>query len=103
MSDLKKRGTIKRTIKYLNRDGEEKNQYISVGDYFSTDHGNRQAIKLYATATSDEVWLNIYPDEDKPQDSRPMPTSTVMDEAYKDKLPNDSEADKPIDLTEIPF
>jgi hypothetical protein len=63
MPNFSKRGIVKRTIKYTTKDGEEKNRYITVGEFWSTDGGNRQAIKLYATVNTDDYWLNIYPEE----------------------------------------
>lgn len=100
MSDFKKRGLVKRTVKYTNKDGEEKNQYLTVGEYFSTDGGNRQAIKLLATATSDEVWLNIYPLEEV-RDNPPLTQAQALNNG-KDVVLEDID-DKPIDLSEIPF
>lgn len=98
MSDLRKRGLVKRTVKYT-RDGEEKNQYITVGEYFSTDGGNRQAVKLLATATSDEVWLNIYPLEEK--------TDKELTHDFNKKMTEDVVLEdidnKPVDLSAIPF
>lgn len=110
MSDFKRRGLAKRTIKYTNKDGEEKNQYITVGEYFATDHSNRQAVKLYATATSDEVWLNIYIDEefnviqtaDEFPDKKNQETHNFNKQVSKDVVLEDID-DKPVDLSEIPF
>lgn len=91
---------------YKDKDGNEKGVWLTVGTLFSTPHGSHMSIKMDSMPVGEwNGWLSVYEREDalERQDSRPMPTSTVMDEAYKDKLPNDSEADKPIDLTEIPF
>ncbi len=100
MSEFKKRGLVKRTIKYTDKKtGEEKNQYITVGEYIATDHENRKAIKLYPTATSEEVWLNIYPLAER--DDTPMAQTQALN-GGKDFALEDIE-DKPVDLSEIPF
>lgn len=101
MSDFVKKGTVKRTTKYTDRQsGEEKNRYVTVGEYWSTDGGNRQAVKIYATLNTDEQWLNIYPLED---DQR-SPSHEFNKQVHKDVVLEDIE-DKPIDLTDtsIPF
>jgi hypothetical protein len=109
MSEFKRRGLVKITNGKYEKDGVEKTRYVTVGEYFATDHSSRQAIKLYATAFSEEKWLNIYIDEEfKNNSDAPMPQSTVMDVAYSDnKKSNDvileDIDDKPIDLSEIPF
>lgn len=95
MSDLRKRGLVKITNGKYEKDGQEKTRYVTVGEYFATDHNGRQAIKLYATAFSDEKWLNIYIDDE----FKPMPQAKVIE----DILPTDEDMDKPIDLSEIPF
>ena len=101
MSDIKKRGLVKITNgKYTDKDGREKNRYVTVGEYFATDGGHRQAIKLYATAFSDEKWLNIYIEEDGKFDN----DIKVIEEIGKAKenVLEDID-DKPINLSEIPF
>jgi hypothetical protein len=106
MSDLKKRGVVKVTSgKFTGDDGKERNRYVIVGDYLATDNSNRQAIKLYATAFSEEKWLNIYIDDEyKTNDKSPMPQSAVIDAIYnKDDVILEDIDDKPIDLSEIPF
>lgn len=95
MSDLRKRGLVKITNGKYEKDGQEKTRYVTVGEYFATDHNGRQAIKLYATAFSDEKWLNIYIDDE----FKPMPQAKVIE----DVLPTDEDMDKPIDLSELPF
>lgn len=95
MSDLRKRGLVKITNGKYEKDGQEKTRYVTVGEYFATDHNGRQAIKLYATAFSDEKWLNIYIDDE----FKPMPQAKVIE----DILPTDEDMDKPIDLSELPF
>lgn len=92
MSEFKKRGIIKRTIKYTNKDGDEKNHYLTVGEFWSTDHGNRQALKIYATLNSDEQWLNIYPLEEN---------STSQNIETKDKVINSDNINDL--LSDIPF
>lgn len=93
MSDLKRRGLVKITNGKYEKDGKEKTRYVTVGEYFATDHNGRQAIKLYATAFSEEKWLNIYIDDEfKPQAK-----------VIEDILPTDEDMDKPIDLSELPF
>lgn len=99
MSDFKKRGLAKRTIKYTNKAGEEKKQYITVGEFFTEDDGSRPALKLLATATTDEVWLNIYPLEER--DDTPLTQAQALN-GGKDVVLKDID-DKPIDLSEIPF
>lgn len=95
MSDLRKRGLVKITNGKYEKDGQEKTRYVTVGEYFATDHNGRQAIKLYATAFSDEKWLNIYIDDE----FKPMPQAKVIE----DIPPTDEDMDKPIDLSELPF
>lgn len=95
MSDLKKRGLVKITNGKYEKDGQEKTRYVTVGEYFATDHNGRQAIKLYATAFSDEKWLNIYINDE----FKPMPQVKVVE----DILPTYGDMDKPIDLSELPF
>lgn len=102
MSDLKKRGLVKITNGKYEKDGQEKTRYVTVGEYFATDHNGRQVIKLYATAFSDEKWLNIYIDDEYKNSGKPMTQSKVMDEIYKETVLEDID-DKPIDLSEIPF
>ena len=112
MSDLRKRGTVKITNgKYL-KDGVEKTRYVTVGEYFATDHNGRQSIKLYATAFSEEKWLNIYLDEENAADSlqtvqdgkydKDIVAVKAIGDAKRDFVPEDID-DKPIDLSEIPF
>lgn len=103
MSDFTKKGNLKRTIKYTTKDGEEKNRYVQVGEFWSTDGGNRQAIKLYATLNTDEVWLNIYPD-DGFEKKEHADTHNFNKQMTKDVVLDDID-DKPIDLleVEIPF
>lgn len=99
VSDFKKRGTVKVTNgKYTNDAGEEKNRYVTVGDYFSTDGGNRQAVKLYATAFSEEKWLNIYIEEKKSDKE----LTHDFNKQTRNVVPENID-DKPIDLSEIPF
>ena len=104
MSDDEKR-EVRAIVRTYKKDGEDKNVYATVGTAWVSPHATTITIQLdtlpIAKDWNGKLYINK-PYEPK-QDSRPMPTSTVMDEAYKDKLPNDSEADKPIDLTEIPF
>lgn len=98
MSDLRRRGLVKITNGKYEKDGQEKTRYVTVGEYFATDHNGRQAIKLYATAFSDEKWLNIYIDDEfKPQAK-----------VIEDTLPTDEDMDKPIDeamniIEDFPF
>lgn len=103
MSEFKRRGLVKITNGKYEKDGVEKTRYVTVGEYFATDHSSRQAIKLYATAFSDEKWLNIYID-DEYKTNAPMPQSTVTDAIYKsnDVILEDID-DKQIDLSLIPF
>mgnify|MGYP000568952431 CR=1 FL=1 len=98
MSDFVKQGTVKRTIKYTTKTGEEKNRYVTVGEFWSTGGGNRQAVKIYATLNSDEQWLNIYPVEDVQTKSE----THEFNKQTRDVVLEDIE-DKPIDLSEIPF
>jgi len=113
MSDLKKRGVVKVTSgKFIGDDGKERNRYVIVGDYLATDHSNRQAIKLYATAFSEERWLNIYIDDENAPESPKTTQDGKFDKdiamveaigaAKKDTILEDID-DKPIDLSEIPF
>lgn len=101
MSDFVKRGTVKRTIKYTTKDGEEKNRYVTVGEFWSTDGGNRQAVKIYATLNTDEQWLNIYPLEDS-QENQPRSVSHEFNKKVHDVLPNDDDV-KPFESGEVPF
>jgi len=109
MSDLRKRGTVKITNgKYL-KDGVEKTRYVTVGEYFATDHNGRQSIKLYATAFSEEKWLNIYLDKEDGQEpldagkyDNDIATVKAIGDAKRDFVPEDID-DKAIDLSEIPF
>jgi len=96
MGNFSKRGLVKISAgKYIGNDGKEKTKYLTVGEYFSSDGGNRQAIKMNATAFSDEKWLNIYLDEGV----TPNEFSQVHDE---DRVINDI-PDEPINLDNIPF
>lgn len=52
-----------KTGEYTDQSGKTKNRYQTVGALFGTPHHSRLAIKLYATATSDERWLSVYYDE----------------------------------------
>lgn len=97
MSDFHKRGTVKRTIKYTTKDGKEQSRYVTVGEYWSTDGGNRQAVKIYATLNTDEQWLNIYPLDEN--DERPRSVSHEFNKKVHDVLPNDDD----INLETIPF
>lgn len=99
MSDFTKQGIVKRTTHYKDKQtGEERARYVSVGEYWSTESGNRRAIKIYATLNTDEQWLNIYPLEDEPRSE----THEFNKQVHKDVVLEDIE-DKPVDLTEIPF
>lgn len=89
MSEFTKQGIAKRTVKYTTKDGEEKNRYVTVGEFWSSEGGNRRALKLYATLTTDEVWINIYDDEPY------VPK--------EDNLPTDKDMDEKISLDSIPF
>ena len=96
MGDFKKTGTVKRTIKYNDRKtGEEKSRYVSVGEFWSTDGGNRQSVKIYATLNTDEQWLNIYPLEDEKS-----PTHEFNKQVHKDVVLEDID-DKPINLDDV--
>lgn len=53
-----------KTGEYTDQSGKTKNRYQTVGALFGTPHHSRLVIKLYATATSDERWLNICYDQD---------------------------------------
>jgi hypothetical protein len=101
MGDFKKRGVAKRTNgKYTNNEGIEKTRYVTVGDYYASDGGNRKAVKLYATAFSEEQWLNIYeeePEEKSGYDSfKEQGAKLQKDEVI---LPNE----EPISSSDIPF
>ncbi len=93
MSEFKKRGLVKITNGKYEKDGVEKTRYVTVGEYFATDHANRQAIKLYATAFSDEKWLNIYLDK---EDDRPLKQHEVLETTLNAR-------DEPINSSDIPF
>lgn len=73
------------------KDGETKNRYHTIGKVFVSPHLSRMSILLLPTATSDERWLNAYEDE---KFENPL---------KGDKLPSDSDIEKPVDLGEIPF
>lgn len=113
MGNFKKRGLVKITNgKYTDRDGKEKTRYVIVGEYFATDHNNRQAIKLNATAFSEEKWLNIYLDQEEITKSSDLDMPNEFDNDIKvieeigkvkqDVILEDID-DKPIDLSVIPF
>lgn len=89
MGNFSKRGVVKISNgKYTDRDGNERTRYVTVGDYYSSDAGNKQAVKMYATAFSEEKWLNIYLDEPKGAPQR----DTIAEVT-----------DEPINLDGIPF
>lgn len=101
MSDFTKRGTVKRTVHYKDRQtGEERARYVTVGEYWSTEVGNSRSIKIYATLNTDEQWLNIYPLEDDRS-----PTHEFNKQVHKDVLPTDKDMEQPINLDDvvIPF
>ena len=112
MSDLRKRGTVKITNGKYIKDGVEKTRYVTVGEYFATDHNGRQSIKLYATAFSEEKWLNIYLDEENAADSlqtsqngkydNDIATVKAIGDAKRDFMPEDID-NNPISLDGIPF
>lgn len=113
MSELKKRGrAVISAGKYTDNNGKEKTRYVEVGTYFATDHNGRMAIKLHATAFSDEKWVNIYLDdvtavktpENEPQGkyNKDIATVKAIGDAKRDVILEDID-DKPIDLSEIPF
>lgn len=90
MGNFKKRGVVKFSNgKYKNKDGEERTSYVTAGDYFSSDGGNKQAIKLYATPFSEERWLNIYLDDDsgKTKFTQDTVVDEVPDEISLDDIP----------------
>ena len=105
MSEMKKRGLVKITNGKYEKDGKEKTRYVTVGEYFATDHNGRQSIKLYATAFSEEKWLNIYLDDNDEIESKYTNDNAMvkaMGDAKRDVILEDVD-DKPIDLSEIPF
>lgn len=81
-----------KTSEYTDPSGKTKNHYQTVGALFGTPHHSRLAIKLYASATNDERWLNVYYDEGKEPNF-----DNQKDAQSVDTVPDD------IDLTEIPF
>jgi hypothetical protein len=105
MNSQDERRDVRAKIRSYPKDGETKNVYITVGTAWVSEHGSKISIQLDSVPVTPEWDGKLYinkPYEPK-QDSRPMPTSTVMDEAYKDKLPNDSDAGDRINLSDIPF
>lgn len=104
MSELKKRGrAVISSGKYM-QDGKEKTRYVEVGTFFATDHNGKMAIKLHATAFSDERWVNIYLDKEEETGKYDNDIKMVkaIGQAKEDYILEDID-DKPIDLSQIPF
>lgn len=94
MGNFSKRGIVKISNgKYTDKEGNERTRYVTVGDYYSSDAGNKQAVKMYATAFSDEKWLNIYLDEPK------------TEQPQRDKIAEVTETDQEMQslMDNIPF
>lgn len=93
-SKLKPYGDIKVKIReYEDKEtGKTKGVYQKVGTLFTTPHMSRISIKLDVIPPlhTTDGWLNVYKNEEPEQ-------------APRDNAPSETDVDKPIDLSEIPF
>jgi hypothetical protein len=57
------------TGKYTDRDGNEKNRYVTIGAVIQTDKG--MSLRMEAIPTGWDGWAGLYEPEEKQQEHRP--------------------------------
>lgn len=102
MAEFEMRDIVSPIRKYTNRDGEEKTEYIKIGTARVSEHGSQ--IQLFIKSTplnwDGRAYVNK-PYEKKGDSNQPMTQAQALN-GGKDVVLEDI-ADKPIDLSEIPF
>lgn len=97
------RREVKAIVRKYEKDGEEKNYYITVGTAWVSEHGSKISIQLDAVPVSEEWNRKLY--VFKPYEAKEQSGYEKAKEARAnlDKEPEYTVDDEPIDLENIPF
>jgi len=101
MSNDEKRD-IRTIVRSYEKDGEIKNIYQTIGTAWVSEHGSKITVQIETLPIfkdwNGKCWI------DKPYEKKDDKELThEFNKIATDNLPDDDEADKPIDLSEIPF
>ena len=102
--DKSERREVKAIVRKYEKDGEEKNYYMTVGTAWVSEHGSKISIQLDAIPVSEDWNKKLYvfkPYESK-EESGYEKAKNVANSLKKDDVIEDV-GDEPISLDDIPF
>lgn len=99
MSD--ERRDVRAVTRTYEKDGETKNFYQTVGTAWVSEHGSKISLQLEALPINKEWDGRLY--INKPYEPKDKDLTHEFNKIVTDKLPDDKEVDKPVDLSKIPF